>query len=174
MKKDWTGLCKILSFQHIRNGEVIYEEKNIRNMFHVEGEAFMLKACFTTAGNAPPAAYYFGLDSRVSPTLLDTLSTLTSQEPIGNGYVRSSVSSTGSGVNYFTIEEVDSVYRATVSILTFSGTLAGYGPVRNVFLATSSDNSGTLIATNSLSSPVTLSSGDAINIKMSLSLQDGG
>jgi len=174
MKKDWNGLCKILSFQHIRNGEVIHEEKNIHNMFHIEGESFMLKACFSTSGNTPPISYYFGLDSRVTPNLSDTIGSLTSQEPIGNGYVRSAVSSTGSGTNYFTIEEVEGVYRATVSLLTFSATLAGYGPVRNVFLATSSDNSGTLIATNSLSSPVTLSSGDSINIKMSLSLQDGG
>lgn len=167
---NWHGLCKIISLEHIRNNQIIAKEKNIRNMLHTEGESFLLESCFTNPA-AIPSYYYFGLDARITPAIGDTMSTLFN-EPSGNGYSRVAMSSNGSPPNYFEIEQVDGVYRATSTLLVFSATLSGYGPVRNVFLSTTANNSGKLIATNALSEPYTLAAGDAVRIKMSLALQD--
>ena len=167
MKKDWRGLVKILEVQHIRNGEVIWEEKNLLNTLHFGGELFVLSCCFDNDGTLPPANYYFCLYNRASITIDDLMTDL-SDEPVGNGYLRAAVSSSGS----FTVDVLSGVYRATSQIVTFSATGSGWGPVRNLFLTTRSDNDGILIATSPLSSAVTLTSGDAINMRMALALQD--
>ncbi|MGK3945760.1 hypothetical protein ABK046_46375, partial [Streptomyces caeruleatus] len=63
-------------------------------------------------------------------------------------------------------------YRATSQIVTFIATGAGWGPVSNLFMATSADDSGILLASNPLSNSITLESGDAINMRMALALRD--
>lgn len=167
MRKDWHGLVKILEVQHVRNGEVIWEDKNLLNTLHFGGELFVLTCCFDNDGTFPPANYYFGLDNRATISVDDLITDL-SDEPVGNGYLRASVSSQGQ----FVVDILSGVYRATSQIVTFSASGSGWGPVKNLFLATTSDNSGILIATSPLSSPVTLTSGDAINMRMALALQD--
>lgn len=167
MRKDWHGLVKILEVQHVRNGEVIWEDKNLLNTLHFGGELFVLTCCFDNDGTFPPANYYFGLDNRATISTDDLITDL-SDEPVGNGYLRAAVSSSGQ----FTVDILNGVYRATSQIVTFSASGSGWGPVKNLFLATTSNNDGILIATSPLSSPVTLTSGDAINMRMALALQD--
>ena len=168
MKKDWHGLIKILEIQHVRNGEVIWEEKNLFNTLHVGGEMFLLSCAFdSNPGVFPPANYYFGLDNRPTITVDDLMTDIV-DEPVGNGYLRQAVSSTGQ----FSIDVLGGVYRASGQVVTFSATGLGWGPVSNLFMASAADDSGTLIASNSLSNAITLSSGDAINMRMALALQD--
>jgi len=167
MRKDWHGLVKILEVQHVRNGEVIWEQKNLLNTLHVGGELFVLTCCFDNDGTLPPANYYFGLDNRATISTDDLMTDL-SDEPVGNGYLRAAVASSGQ----FTVDILSGVYRATGQIVTFSASGGGWGPVSNLFLTTRSDNDGILIATSALSSAVTLTAGDAINMRMALSLQD--
>jgi hypothetical protein len=168
MKKDWHGLVKILEIQHIRDGKVIWEEKNLLNTLHIGGEMFMLTCAFDSSpGTYPPANYYFGLDNRGAITV-DDLMTDIIDEPSGNGYLRQAVSSS----NQFTIDIVSGVYRATSQIVTFSATGSGWGPVSNLFMATSVDGSGILLASNPLSNSITLTNGDAINMRMALALRD--
>jgi hypothetical protein len=95
------------------------------------------------------------------------MSTISSLEPVGNGYSRQTVSSNGG----FSIQLANSYYRAVSSILTFSAT-GGYGPIRNVFMTNASNNSGNLISSAALSSAVTFASGDSITLRMSLQLKD--
>ena len=56
---------------------------------------------------------------------------------------------------------------------SFTATGSGYGPVSNLFLATTSDNTGILIATAVLSAPITFTNSSSVNMRMRLSLQDG-
>ena len=167
MRKDWHGLVKILEVQHVRNGEVIWEEKNLLNTLHVGGELFVLSCCFDNDGTLPPANYYFGLDNRAEISV-DDLMTDIADEPADNGYLRAAVSSSGQ----FTVDILGGVYRATSQIVSFSATGSGWGPVSNLFLTTTSDDSGILIATSPLSNTITLSGGDAINMRMALALKD--
>jgi len=167
MKSNWHGLVKILEIQHIRNGNVIWEDRNIKNLLHTAGEAFILNCAFNNDGFIVPANYYFGLDARATIDVADVIGSL-EDEPSGFGYTRQAVSSTGG----FTIEEISGVYRAVSGLLVFTSSGTGYGPVKNLFMTDKSDNTGTLISSNPLSSSVTLSSGDTINLRLSLQLQD--
>ena len=166
--KDWRGILKILEIRHIRGGEVIWEDHDILNLLHTEGEQFLLTCCFDNNGSIVPANYYFGLDSRSSLATGDTMSTVASAEPSGSGYSRQTISSNGG----FAIQQVGSYYRAVGSIVTFSATGA-YGPIRNLFLTDQSDNSGYLISSAELSSPVTFANGDSVALRMSLQLRNG-
>lgn len=167
MNNNWRGLVKILEIQHIRNGKVIWEEHNLRNLLHTTGEAFILRCAFINNGAIVPANYYFGLDARPTIALADTMADIL-DEPSGNGYVRQQVSSNGG----FSLTVVGGVNRAVSSILTFTSTGAGYGPVKNLFLTDQSGAGGTLISSNPLSSPITLAGGDSVNLRLSLQLSD--
>ena len=167
MKNNWHGLVKILQIEHVRDGKVIWEERNVKNLLHTAGEAFILSCAFNNDGLIVPVNYYFGLDARATIAVGDVMATL-EDEPSGGGYTRQAVSSSGG----FTVEEVSGVYRAVSGLLVFTSSGAGYGPVKNLFLTNKSDNTGTLISSNPLSSSVTLSGGDTINLRLSLQLQD--
>ena len=165
--KNWHGILKILEIQHIRDGNVIWSDENILNMLHTEGEQFLLSCCFANDGTVVPSDYYFGLDSRSSIALSDTMTTISSSEPSGNGYSRQTVSSNGG----FTVQQVGSYYRAIGNIVTFTAT-GTYGPIKNLFMTNKSDNSGFLISSASLSSTVTFASGDSVALRMSLQLKN--
>jgi len=166
MKKNWHGLMKIIDIQHVRGSKVIWEQKNIYNYLHTLGEEFLLKCCFATDATHPPAQYYFGLDNRSSINIADTMTSVTN-EAIGSGYSRRSVSSSSG----FTIEQIGGVYRAASQIITFTSS-GNWTSVNTLFLTNLNSNSGTLISSASLSSAVSLQSGDSVNMRMSLSLQD--
>lgn len=170
MRKDWHGLVKILDIQHLSaTGEVLWSDKNLYNMLHRTGEQFMLQACFTggVSSTVIPANYYFGLDNRTSITATDTMGSL-STEPTGNGYGRVVVASSGA----FVVSLQGTNYRADGPIISFSATGGSWGPVKNLFLATTIDNSGVLIASVALSQTVTLNNGEAINARLGLYLKD--
>lgn len=164
--KNWRGIMKILELQHIRNGKVIHEEKNILNTLHVGGELFLLSCCFDNDGSMPPENYYLGLDNRSAIATADLIDDL-SDEPVGSGYLRQPVSSDGG----FTTEIVNNIYRATGEIVTFSATGSGWGPVKNIFMSTS-ESGGILIASSPLSSTLTAVAGDSITMRMALTLRD--
>jgi hypothetical protein len=155
----WNGLLKILKFQVIRENKIIYEEENIKNILHTSGEAFCLSALFT--GGTIPAFYYLGLDNRTILAVTDTMANLT-QEPTTNGYARKAILG-------FTIVPVSGINRAIGNPVTFNAFGGSWGPVRSMFLT---NNTGILISSASLISPVTLGDGDAVNMRMSMQLRD--
>ena len=163
---SWSGILKILEVQHIRNGEVIWEAKDLLNTLHSGGELYILSCAFNNDGSLPVSDYYLGLDDRRNILYDHDINDLV-DEPSGNGYFRVAVNSAS-----WSISLVNGVYRATSEIVTFSATGSGYGEVSNLFLTTSSDDSGVLIATAPLSSTISLSSGDSINLRFALSLKD--
>lgn len=164
---SWHGIMKVLEVRHVRNNQVVWEDRNIRNILHTKGEEFFLKVLFNNDGSLPQTNYYFGLDNRLLINVADVMSNV-EDEPSGNGYARQTLSSaTG-----FTIELKNGINRALGSIVTFSATGVGYGPVRNIFLTDKIDNTGTLISTVVMTSPATLAPGDSLSLRMALSLRD--
>ena len=168
-KKDWHGLMEILWLEHIRDGKVLYREDNIRNTLHFLGEGFLLSALFMS-GYSPntliPDQYYLGLDARATVAVSDTMIDVFN-EPFVNGYTRQPVSST----NGFSLDVVGGVHRATSQIVSFSAAGGGWGPMANIFLSNKANNTGILISSAKLTSPVTLTSGDSVNMRMALSLR---
>ncbi len=170
MRKDWNGLLKILEIEHLDSaGNVIWSDKNLYNVFHSEGEEFVLRAVFVggVANTIIPVNYYFGLDNRTTPAIADTMLSLTS-EPSTNGYGRIAVSST----NTFTVALTGSNFRADGPIVTFSASGGSWGPVKNLFLTDQIDGSGFLIASVPLSQTLILDTGEVVNMRMGLSLKD--
>jgi len=162
---NWGGILKIIEIEHVRDSKVIWSQKDLRNLLHDKGEELLLHCCFNNDGSYPPSNYFFGLDNRATISKQNDIYSIL-EEPTGGGYSRRSVPSNGE----FSIEESNGGYRATSSIMTFSATGGGWGPVKNMFMSTSSDDSGILVSSVALSQEVTLISGDAINLRMSLSL----
>lgn len=167
MRKDWHGLIKILEIQHVHDGEVIWEAKNLYNMLHSEGEEFFLQCLFNNDGDGVPALYYLGLDDRSELSVSDTMDDIL-DEPTGNGYLRQTVSS----VNGWTVALHNGVYRALSQIVTFTAAGGSWGPVQNLFMTNESGDGGVLLASVPLSGSANLSDGDAINMRMALSLRD--
>lgn len=161
----WHGVLKIIEVEHIRDSKVIWSQKDLLNMLHIKGEEFLLTCCFNNNGSYPPSDYFFGLDNRMVISKEDIMDDLV-EEPVGNSYIRQSRSSNGG----FTIETFNNGYRAVSNIMTFSAAGLGWGPVRNIFMATSPDTSGVLVSSVALSQEITLLSGDSVNLRMSLSL----
>jgi hypothetical protein len=164
-------LLKILEISHLsKTGRIIWRANNLSNIFHNDGEEFMLGVLFV--GTDPiPTNYYFGLDSRTSVAETDNLVSLINEPENGYfGYARQAVSSEGQ----FVLDTLNNHYYAKGPIITFTASDGTWVPLRNLFLATVKQNEydGYLLASVPLSQTVTLDPGESINVQMGLSLKD--
>ena len=160
-------LMTLLEVKHFRKGKCIWAQYNVPNTWHQEGQEFILSNSFDTDyGGTIPEFYYLGLDNRTTLAVTDTMASLAG-EPTGDGYQRQAFSSTIG----FTIAADDSdAIVATSGIATFVATISQWGPVRNAFLTTQTDDDGYLIASAALSSQRTVIAGDSISVRINLSL----
>jgi hypothetical protein len=165
-------LLRILEIQHIREGKVIWEAKDLLNTLHIDGEKFILSAMFkTTAGIAVPSFYYLGMDNRSTVQKTDNMLSVTT-EPTGNGYSRQPVSSsTGFSIETYTSGS-ESHWRAKSQVVSFSASGGQWGPVGNVFLTDRLDNTGYLISTAPLGETRFLSPADVLTFRFALNLVD--
>lgn len=165
-------LLRIEEIKHIdKNGNILWQEHNLPNTFHIEGEEFVLRAAFVggQANTYIPENYYFGLDNRTTLTVDDTMATIVTEgsEPSGNGYFRQAVSSS----SQFQITLAESGHTKAVSpIVTFVASGGNWGPVQNLFLTDQADNTGFLIASVALSTTLTVNDGEGVHMRMSLTL----
>jgi len=166
MNKNWRGIMKVLELQHVRNNEVIWEDFDLYNMLHAEGQEMILSAVF--AGGTIPSSYYMGLDNRASLAIGDNLAGLLA-EPSANGYSRVTVSSS---TDFTIAAESSGNYKSQSVLLTFLASGGSWGPVKNLFMSSSLDNTGKLISSVSLSEALTLTDGDIVNLRINLSLTD--
>ena len=160
---------KVLWVRHWRDNELIYEQNNIRNLLHTDGESFILRAVFTggQVSSVIPSNYYLGLDNRSEIVAANTLDSLVA-EPAGDGYVRQAVSSAGD----FVVTLEGSNYRATSPIVAFRAEGGSWGPVQNIFLTDSATSAGTLISSAALDTAVTVADGDQVTMRIGLVLKD--
>lgn len=162
----------ILEVRHIRDGEVIWEERNLKNTLHLEGEQFILSALFRTiTGVSVPSFYYLGLDNRTSLLLSDNMATL-STEPTGNGYSRQPISSsTGFALENYSSGGYDH-WKAKSQIVAFTASGSQWGPVSNVFLTDRVDDSGFLISTAALGVTRVVLPTESLTFRFTMTLVD--
>jgi hypothetical protein len=159
---------KLLEICHLDvDGSVISEQKNLLNILHQDGEEYLLRAAFMggKVSDVIPDNYYLGLDNRQSIAADQTMNDLIG-EPFGNGYERQPIASFGD----FAINFEQDHFIATSPIVAFRATTGSWGPASNLWLTDTSDNSGYLISTIVLNSPVSLSSGQAITMRIGMQL----
>jgi len=166
---SWNGIMKLIELTHIRDGQVIQKFENLKNMLHQDGEEFILRACFIggQSNSVIPANYFLGLDNRVEPFESDTLAALTG-EPTGNGYSRQTISSSGE----FVVSLDTSHFKAVSPIVTFQAVTGSWGPVNNLFLSTTLDDTGFLICTVVLPQALTVAANDSVTMRMAMTLKD--
>lgn len=169
MNPEWKGILKIVEIKHTRGDHVVWQSNNLYNMIHTGGEEMILKTLFYNDGTMPPSYYYLGLDNRVTIAYSDTMSSLI-DEPSGSGYTRQQLSSSTASSGWL-VSSGTSLHKAVSNIVSFQAT-SSYGPVGNLFLTDKSDNTGYLISSVALTSSVTMSPGDILSLRMTLSLKD--
>lgn len=169
MREKWNGIMKVTEISHVRDGKVIWSDRDLYNILHSDGESFILQSLFHNDGTFPPEYYYLGLDSRSSVSYSDSMADIV-DEPVAGGYTRQTLKSSSVGGGW-SISTGNNLHKAVSNIVSFNAT-ASYGPVYNLFLTTESDDSGFLVSSVVLSSPATLSPGDVLNLRMTLSLRD--
>jgi hypothetical protein len=167
IKKKRVSVIHVPFVRHIRDGKVIWEQRNLHNLLHDEGEQALLSAYFATAMSgygAPPANLYLGLDARAVLAEADDLTTLSNEE-VGNNYARQALSTGGTGLagQDFYINQPAAYYRADGKVLTFTATTAPWSAKLNMFLCTvASGTAGKLISSLVLTASRTLQIGDSL------------
>lgn len=169
LDRNWRGIMKVLEIKHWREGEVIWEQNNILNLLHLDGEEFVLRAAFNGGriSNIIPENFYMGLDNRQAPSASDTMDSLIA-EPTANGYTRQPISSAGD----FTVVEDSSHFRAVSPIIAFQASSGSWGPVQNLFLTDRTDNTGFLISTAIIQTPITVNDGETVTLRLAMQLRD--
>jgi hypothetical protein len=130
-------------------------------MLHLKGEELIQKILFQSA--TVPATYYLGLDDRDTLSRSDELLDLIN-EPDTNGYTRQPIAS-------WMIESTGAFFRSVSSLGVFTASGGSIGPVRNLFLCSSLDDSGILIASTLLSGSTTIADTESYSVRFLLSFQ---
>ena len=133
--------------------------------FHAAGLQYLLEVALTEEQTAP-ANFYIGLATDASLAEDATLATLT--EVSGTGYARQAVASNNTDLTSASAGTNDRKVTTKTVTFTAGGVWTG---ANTVFLATTVDGSGKLIASAPLSTTRTLAvSGDTLTIAMELNL----
>lgn len=149
--------------QFDKNKNLIFESYNIKNILHIKGEEYMLKVLFGTFNK--PNNYYLGLDDRQTLQAGDIMNSNLG-EPSTANYQRQEVLSSN-----FTINQLGQTWQANSPIVLFRA-LSGSWSARNIFLATSSNYTGSLISSISLGTRITVSDGEIVSMRIGLSLSN--
>ena len=134
-----------------------------------EGEQQILDVYFR--GAIPPSGFYLGLCNvtggvaNMAETL--TLATLTG-EALGNGYARQLIERSNTGWPTLALDLGD--YMVTSSEESFVASGGSIGPVNVAFLATSSDNTGKLVAAVDLSTSRTMATTETLKVTQKVKL----
>lgn len=166
----WNGIMKVLEIKHRdKNGKTLWEQQNIKNLLHLKGEEFLLRAAFTggKVSNVIPENYYLGLDNRSTVTESDVMSDING-EPAFSGYERQPISSAGD----FTVTFENGHYQAISPIVAFIAVGGAWGPVQNLILSDQSGSLGTLISTATLETPVNVNDGESVTMRIAMTLKD--
>jgi len=168
--KYWPGIMKILEIQHLDSkNNVLWKQKNIKNLLHLDGEQFLLQAAFIGGKNSTiiPDFYYLGLDNRQNVSVDDTINDIIS-EPFGGGYERAEISSEDD----FSINFEQDHYIATSPIVAFRSTIGSWGPVSNLFLTAEVNGSFKLISTAILPAAFAVNSGESVTMRIGMQIRE--
>lgn len=151
-----------------KKGKVVFHDIG-KNSLADEGEESILEVFFRENSAYTPSGFYVRL---CNDTLIetDTLSSILN-EPSGNGYSAQTLER--SSVGFPTKEMDDGDYRLVTKEITFTADGGDIGPVTTAYLATSSDNTGKLIAYRALPVTRTISDGDSAILTIRIKLSPG-
>jgi len=154
------------NIKHIRNGKEIWSTRK-QNALVDQGEEVILETVFRATVAYIPTAFYVRL---CYDTILETDTlTLIQNEPIGSGYTPQLVEA--SSIGFPTKDTYGGDYRLTSKEVTFTATGGDIIPVTTVFLATTSDNSGKLMAFVDLPVIRTILEGDSMIVQFEIILK---
>lgn len=152
------------------DGTIRWQETNVPNALANEGEYLIQDVMFR--GNTAPTGYFLRLYN-TTPALTSTLSTLAASEPTtANGYNPANQGITKDATGWPLVPQlVSSHYEITSKTITITASGGTIGPVTYAALATSSDNTGKLVAYAALSATRTLQIGDSLAMTYKIRLQ---
>lgn len=130
---------------------------------HQEGLQFLLEVALTQE-QSTPANFYIGLATDASLAENATLASLT--EVTGTGYARVAVASDNVDITSATTGTND--WKVTTKDVTFTATDDDWDGANTVFLATTVDGTGKLLASAPLSATRTLGNGDTLTVALEL------
>lgn len=155
-------------------GELLWTE-DAENALANEGEYAILDSVFR--GGTAPAGYFLRLYN-TTPGLTSTLATLAASEPATQyGYAPASQGITKDSTGWPLVPQlVSSHYEISSKTVTITNSQAAgsglnIGPVTNAALATTSDNTGKLMAYAALAATRTLAPGDSLQVTYKVRLQ---
>lgn len=164
--KAWPGLMRIVEIKQLdAMGRVRHHEQNIYNLLHHDGEEYLLRLAFN--GLAINSDYYLGLDNRSLVDASDDMDSLVGEPVVGGGYERQEIDSSTDFVMNFENDH----WVAYSPIVAFRAISAAWGPVRNIFLTNKLDDTGFLISTATLASPITLDAGDSVTVRIGMQIK---
>lgn len=139
------------------------------NALAQQGERLFLDGVLR--GGTIPAGWFLRLYN-ATPTGTSTLATLAAFEPAtANGYNPASNSITKDITGFPSLTTATLHYQAVSKTVTITASGGAIGPVTYCALASSSDNTGQLIAYAALSATRTLQAGDSLNMTYTVRLQ---
>jgi len=167
--------------KHIdKDGAVVWEAYDLPNIVHDEGEQHLLYAAFATGSGdwSVPGNYYVGLDDRAALAEADTLGSL-DDEPVGDGYARSALSSAGTGAagQDFVVSQPAAAYQFLTKDILFTAAGGDWVGARNMFICThlnavASAVGARLISSLALSASRTLANGESLTCTMTLGISE--
>lgn len=169
MEIDTLHYEALWTVRHIRNGRVLWEINDKKNLLTNEGQRAILETFFRNRGSN-----YFGMTNfwvgmyRGTISKTTVLSTLPN-EPSTNGYVRVEVER--SSVGFPTIEQSDGDWRVVSKDVEFTASGGSVGPVTGAFLCTSSDSTGVLVGSLSFGIERTIQPGDIMSCSMKIKVK---
>lgn len=153
-KHDWYDT--IWDIRHLSSdGKVLWQESKHNDLVD-EGERSIIMSYFRA--EELPTAFYARL-AYDSISLTDSLSDV-QNEPSGNGY--DPIILERSSVGFPTIQQDAGDWRVVSKQITFTATVGNWGKVNVLFLATTSDNLGKLIACVPLTMTRVMNAGDSL------------
>jgi len=155
--------CRYDLIHYNKDGEVLWELLDKHNVLTDEGERAIGEVFFRGNDGVFVATDFFvGLYNGV----IGEGSTLTNvpNEPVVAGYARLLLER--SPVGFPTVEQHEGDWRWVSKDLTIEATGGEIGPVSGAFLATSSDNTGTLIGAVAIGVSRTIQQGDFLVVRI--------
>ena len=163
MSKFFIG--QFWDIRHIRNGKVIYEEKNKPNILVDEGEKAIIDVFYRKNAVLYFAADMFYIGLYKGTVSESTILTTIPNEPSGFGYAR--LQCERSNVGWPTIEkDGNNNWRVISKWLELTAVGGNIGPVSGAFICTSLDNSGALMGGVAMAVERTVLPGDKIQFRV--------
>ena len=148
-----------------KDGNIKWEGQHLHNALSNAGAAAILEYFYRGNASFAPGQFYVRL-CNYSPQVTDTLATI-QNEPSGNGYAPQLLPASTIGFPTRAFGPDGNVNITSVQVV-FTAAGGNIGPVTTAYLATSANNTGTLISYLPLAITRTILAGDSMTYQLSV------